>query len=275
MIDIHTHPIGLTNQQEYDFFIENGEIRPGALDLFMNAISDVDRAVALAVWAPKADIRVSNEFIAAVVSYAPKKLVGFASVDPNDPRAITLLDRAIFDLNLKGIKFAPIYQDFAPDYERYWPLYKRIQQLGIPIMWHQGASFMAPQGPFEYAYPSRLDRMIRDFSDIPMVIAHFGYPWSREVVALIRKHALLYTDVSVLAKRPWFLYNALVDAMEYGVLDKVFLGSDYPAFTARETVKTLRGLADMTRNTGLPSIDTESIEQIIHRDSLSVLGIKE
>jgi predicted TIM-barrel fold metal-dependent hydrolase len=235
----------------------------------------MDRAVVLAFWAPKADIRVSNEFIAAVVKQAPGKLVGFASVDPNDPRAINILDRAIFDLNLQGVKLAPIYQDFAPDNERYWPLYQRIQQLGIPIMWHQGASFMVPKGPFENAYPSRLDRMIRDFPDIPMVIAHFGYPWSRETVALIRKHALLYTDVSVLAKRPWFLYNALVDAMEYGALDKVFLGSDYPAYTARETVKTLRGLADITRNTGLPSIDPEAIENIIHRDSLSVLGIKE
>ena len=273
MIDCHMHPLGLTDYPEYSFFEETGRIRDGALDNFFQAISDVERAIVLAFWAPKSEIRVSNRFTAAVVDAAPEKLVGFASVHPYEENAVEQLDEAISGYGLKGVKLAPLYQHFDPADERVWPLYERIQRFGLPIMWHQGASFMVPEGPFEYAAPSRLDTMARAFPEIPMVIAHFGFPWSHEVVALLRKHKHLYTDVSVLAQRPWFLYNALVQVMEYGALHKVLLGSDYPAYTARETAAALRRVNDLTRGTGLPRIPEDEIERIINQDSLQLLGI--
>ena len=273
MIDCHTHPLGLQEYPEYRFFEETGRIRDGALDGFFQAISDVDRAIVLAFWAPKSGIRVSNRFTAAVVDAAPEKLVGFACVHPYEEHAAERLEAAISGYGLKGIKLAPIYQHFDPAAERVWPLYECIQHLGLPIMWHQGASFMVPEGPFEHAYPARLDKVAREFPEIPMVVAHFGYPWSHEVVALLRKHEHLYTDVSVLAQRPWFLYNALVQAMEYGALHKVLLGSDYPAYTARETAAALRSVNDLTRGTGLPRIPEDEIERIINQDSLKLLGI--
>ena len=90
---------------------------------------------------------------------------------------------------------------------------------------------------------------------------------------MLRRHPNLYTDISVLADRPWFLYNALVDALEYGAQDKILLGSDYPAFTARQTVDALRKINDFARGTSLPTVPQRVIEEIIERDSLALLNI--
>lgn len=273
MIDIHTHPCWLRDEETYSHFEASGQIPAASLEPYFEAIADVDKAVALAFWAPDSRITVSNAFVAEVVRQDPGRIVGFASVDPRSPTAIAELDDAIANLGLQGLKLAPVYQHFVPDDRAYWPLYERVQELDVPIMWHQGTSFMVPEGPLEAAPPHRLDVIARSFPQIKMVIAHFGYPWPREVVAMLRRHPNLYTDISVLADRPWFLYNALVDALEYGAQDKILLGSDYPAFTARQTVDALRKINDFARGTSLPTVPQRVIEEIIERDSLALLNI--
>jgi predicted TIM-barrel fold metal-dependent hydrolase len=273
MIDVHTHPCNLRDQATYDYFEQNGEIPQAVLESYLQAISDVDKAVVLALWAPASGIETSNALVTAVVRQDPSKLIGFASIDPKAPTATLELEKAIKERGLRGVKLAPIYQHFAPDDPGLWPLYEKIQELGVPIMWHQGTSFLMPDGPLEEARPFLLDKVARAFPELKMVIAHFGYPWPGEVIALLRKHPNVHTDISVLAGRPWFLYNALVGALEYGAVDKILLGSDYPAFTAGETVSALKHINDFARGTSLPSIPETVINEIIERDSLALLGI--
>ncbi len=273
MIDIHTHPCSLTDRSVYHHFRGSGEIPDAVLGPFWEAVRDVNRAVVLALWAPASGIEVSNEFVAAIVRQDPARLVGFASADPTSGNAIPQLEMAVRELGMRGVKLAPIYQHFAADDPRVWPVYAWIQDAGLPIMWHQGASFLAPDGPLEEALPHRLDKVARAFPRIKMVIAHFGYPWSGEVVAMLHKHRNLYTDVSVLATRPWYLYNALVAALEYGVQDKILLGSDYPALTAIYTAAALRQINKLVWGTGLPTVPEQVIEDIINCNSLAMLGI--
>ena len=80
-----------------------------------------------------------------------------------------------------------------------------------------------------------------------MVIAHLGHPWIAETLVLIRKHRHLYSDISALYYRPWQFYNALVLAMEYGVLDRLLFGTDYPFTTP---ASTHRGPAPRERHGG-------------------------
>jgi len=273
MIDIHTHPCSVTKREIYQRFAATGEIDEEYLQPYWEAVRDVDKAVALALWAPASGIQVNNEFVAAVVARNPHKIVGFASLDPLAQDAVSQLDRAVDELKLCGVKLSPIYQHFAPDDRRIWPLYSRIQELGLPIMWHQGATYLAKKGPIEEARPIRLDKVASSFPRIKMILAHFGYPWAGEAVAMLRKHENLYTDVSVLSMRPWFLYNAMIAALEYGAEDKVLLGSDYPAATARQTVQALCDVNRLVEGTGMPRVPSSVIESIIDRDSLAALGI--
>jgi predicted TIM-barrel fold metal-dependent hydrolase len=83
----------------------------------------------------------------------------------------------------------------------------------------------------------------------------------------------MYADISALYYRPWQFYNALVAAMEYGVLDRLLFGSDYPFTTPASTIEALRKVNAMVEGASLPRIPESAIEGIITRDSLDLLGI--
>jgi uncharacterized protein len=104
-----------------------------------------------------------------------------------------------------------------------------------------------------------------------MIIAHMGHPWEADTIALIRKQPNFYSDVSALTPRPYRLYNDLVLAMEYGVLDKLLFGSDYPVITPSQTIEGLKSVNNFAENTNLPKIPTDAIEAIISRNAERVL----
>jgi hypothetical protein len=61
---------------------------------------------------------------------------------------------------------------------------------------------------------------------------------------------------------------------EYGRLDKLLFGSDYPIATTEETLAGLRNVNKIVEGTNLPRIPEEEIEKIIHRDTLKLLGLE-
>jgi len=137
---------------------------------------------------------------------------------------------------------------------------------------HQGTTFCANVS-LEIANPIQLQPLALEFPKLITVIAHMGHPWIAETMVLIRKNRNMYADISALFYRPWQFYNALVTAMEYGVLDRLLLGSDYPFTTPQQTMDKLRDVNRMTENTNLPRIPEKAIEDLIHRDTLGLLGL--
>ena len=129
----------------------------------------------------------------------------------------------------------PIYQNVAPGDSRFRRIMKRAEELRIPMLIHQGTTF-CENVDLEIANPMQLQPLAIEFPKLRMVIAHMGHPWINETLVLIRKHPNLYSDISALYYRPWQFYNALVAAMEYGVLDRLLLGSDYPFTTPESTM---------------------------------------
>jgi len=235
-------------------------------------MESVDRAIILAHWGPPSIN--SNECVAHFVQEHGDKFVAFCNIDPGAPTVMSDLERAVQEWGAKGIKLGPIYQNFRPDDEQYFPVYERIEELELPIVWHQGTSFDAREGPLEWANPVMLDKIARTFPDLKMVIAHLGFPWIREVVALIRKHPNVYTDVSALGTRTWVLYNALVDAVQYGAEDKVFFGSDYPFFAPAQIRDALYEASSIPEGSNLPPLPWDVIGGILHGNCIEILGIE-
>jgi predicted TIM-barrel fold metal-dependent hydrolase len=90
---------------------------------------------------------------------------------------------------------------------------------------------------------------------------------------VVRKHPNVYGDVSGLIYRPWTFYEGLLKASEWNVLDKLLFASDYPITTPAETLHALRHVNDIVEGTRLPRVPERKIEEIIHRDSLALLGL--
>ncbi len=281
IVDVHTHPHRRSvkySQGNYDNYniedewLPDGSFKPGLVEEYVKDMAMVDKVIVLAVDCPYW-IHASNELTAAFAKCCGPKVIPFASVNPNSPTAVEDLDHAVRDLGLRGIKLAPIYQNFVPDSRAAYKLYAKISELHIPIIWHQGNSMIARFGPIEEANPIRLDKVLRDFPDIKMCFSHLGVPWAWEAVSMAHKHPQLYVDISAMMTSRWFAYNALVFAYEGGVMDKLLFGSDYPWYSPAETRDALFSLTDLPRGTGLPQIPLEALEAIVNRDAVQALGL--
>ncbi|MFB5662967.1 amidohydrolase family protein [Alteribacillus sp. HJP-4] len=229
-------------------------------------------AIVLAFDAPATGMIVPNEYVAEYTSKFLDKLFGFASVDPNKWNAPSLLEYAVKELGLKGLKLAPFYQNFYPDGKKHFPLYAKAAELNIPILWHQGTSFI-PEGFLEASRPAALDPIAREFPHLKMIIAHMGHPWIGECISVVRKNTNMYMDLSALGTRSWQYYNAMVLAKEYGVLNKILFGSDYPFFTSEETKESLYQINHLVEGTNMPRILNSEIEAIVHRNTPELLGL--
>ncbi len=216
------------------------------------------QARAVGVWVP-------NELIAEYVKQHPEKLEGWASVDPNEPGCVEQLEHAVKHLGLRGLKLGPTYQHFNAQDRKHWPLFKKCQDLGLPIMWHQGTTFPS-RARLNWAQPLQLEDIAMEFPDLKMIIAHLGHPWEEDVVVLIRKCPNVYTDISAVHYRPWRYWQAMVTAMEYGVDHKILLASDFPSGTITNVINGLRNVNAPVEGTKLPKIPIEVQDRIIHEN---------
>jgi predicted TIM-barrel fold metal-dependent hydrolase len=153
------------------------------------------------------------------------------------------------------------------------PLWEYAQRHDLPVLLHTGTTFVA-QAPIEYTLPRRLDRVAIRYPQTRIILAHLSHPYEGECAAVIRKHPNLFADVSALYYRPFQLYHGLMLVQEYGIWDKLLFGTDYPFTTVNATIEGLRGLNNMLAGTAMPRLDEKQIENLIHRDSLTLLGLK-
>jgi predicted TIM-barrel fold metal-dependent hydrolase len=124
-----------------------------------------------------------------------------------------------------------------------------------------------------FGRPALWDEVARSFPTLRLVICQLGHPWIDETLVLLGKHANVFAEISGVAGRPWQLYNALLSAMSFGVMDKLLFGSGFPWHTPAKAIEALYSVNGYSHGTPLPSIPRTQIRGIVERDSLSCLGI--
>ncbi len=278
LVDCHTHIWLADTQLTPEFCREAQLMRTEPVDLTCSpddhwaAMSGVDRVIVLAFESEHLGLHITNDFVADYCRRAPEKLVGFAAVDPHWADPVGELERARQDLGLVGLKMSPIYQGFDPRDERALRIWAAAERLGMPVLFHQGATFPR-RAPLKYAHPELLEDIALAFPKLKFWIAHFGHPWQEETIVLVRKQPNVYTDLSGLFYRPWQYYNILRLAQEYQVLHKCFFGSDFPVATPEETIAGTLRVNDILDGTALPRVDLDQLEAIIARNPLDILEI--
>jgi len=214
-----------------------------------------------------------NECLAHFANTYPDKVTAFMLLDPKARAPRDEIDR-IVDMGGKGVHLAPIYQNFKPDDEAYFPIYETLQKRRLPVIWFQGSSAESPDGPLEWANPVLLDKIARMFPELRMLIAHFGSPWFREVIALIKKHQHVYTEISALSHRTFALYTALIEAVQYGVDEKIMFGSEFPMQTPEQNRDALYETCRFGEGANLPRVPQDVVDKIMTRDVYALLGVR-
>ncbi len=246
--------------------------RPGAVspeadpETTYKAMAEVDRAIVFTLrYGDSAGIDGDDEVTIEAVKAYPDKFVGFAAVDPRRPDAMALLEKAIEDGGLKGVKFGPIYNGVSLLDPRMEPVYRYCVANNLPLTMHMGTTF-AENAPVKLGMPTDVDEIAQRYPDLKMIMAHMAHPWCEECIVIARKRENVYCEVSALFYRPWQFWNTLIAAQEYRIAerDKIFWGTDFPFSNVRESIDGLRAINDQVEGTRLPRVSTETIEAIIH-----------
>jgi uncharacterized protein len=300
IVDVHTHTPqgrpGTSAPEPKAPRTDRAPMRPDKADRswvsweeYMEAMAPVDRACVFNIAAPPpgdphpfggpaagsvlfADAAGVNDQTAAVVRAHPDKLIGFMSVHPRDPKVLEEMDRSRNDLGLRGIKLGPNYQNFDPLGEDAFRVYARAQEMGLPILFHQGTSPVR-FADLDYAHPRHMDRVATRFPELRIVLAHLAHPWQIDAIAVIRKHPNVWADMSALHYRPWSYYTSLRLATEWSVLHKLLFGSDFPVATPQETIDAIPHINDILEGTKLPPVPVDDLLAVLERDALGALGL--
>jgi len=213
----------------------------------------IDKTVLLALDAALAfpshiSMRDYNDYVAEIVQRYPKRIIGFAGIDPRRGKeALVELDRCV-DKGLSGLKLWTL-TGFYPDDEQFYPLYERVAELGLPVLVHTGTG---PPGTYlKFNRPVYVDKAAVDFPENTFIMAHLGMPWVDEAIAIVIKNPNVYVDISqwqVFSKTPFVLCQALTQLkMGCGGMNRVLFGSDWPLLTPllsqKEWVETIKQLS--------------------------------
>ena len=155
IVDVHTH-LPTHNAAVPDDEVElDTAMRPGrqvrltiSANDYLDAMAPVDAAFAFGIAPRPGDDTVQvlrnrgnvNDAAAALAARAPDKIIGFMSVHPDEPDVMDEIERSVRDLRLRGMKLGPNYQGFDPVGANAFRVYEKAQELGLPIVFHQGTS---------------------------------------------------------------------------------------------------------------------------------------
>lgn len=276
IVDVHSHNLlpehwgdEHTTNWEPTYGAPYPTVTPEIFDAAMGA-AGVDVAVVFGLAASRAGVHTPNSYVADFCAKAQTPTIAFTALDPLDDDWRDQLDEA-HELGFKGVKLYPVLSLFDPLAEEFQEFYRVVTKRGMVLLWHLGAT-PSPQGRLALSQPLMIEEVARRHPDIKQVMAHMGHPWQRDANVVLRKHRNVFADVSASWARPMDGFLALVNAQEWGTVDKLLFGSDYPLWTPAHALEKFRELATLRAGT-LPHVLEETVESIIHRDTLGLLGL--
>lgn len=198
--------------------------------------------------------RVPNEFVARIADKFPDRIIGFASVDPHKRSSVHDLECAVNDLKLRGLKLHPQAQAFEPNDRTYYPLYAKCVELDIPVTFHTGSTYWGAglEGggglKLRFSNPILLDDVAADFPALKLIMAHPGWPWQDEQLAVAMHKENAFIDLS--GWSPKYFQPLLVTYMTKMIPHKFLFGTDYSMLSPSrwlQDFETLPVSADVRR----------------------------
>ncbi len=187
----------------------------------------------------------SNELVAGVVKRFPGRFVGFGSVDPHRPDAAERV-RRLPDLGLLGLKFHPTIQAFDPSSDEAMHIFEAAAHAGLAVITHTGTSGLGAGCPgglglrIDLARPILLDRAAAAFPEMPIVLAHAGWPWHLEALAMALHKTNVFIDISGWRYR--YLPPEVMRDMKGRLSGQFLFGTDIPMFSPADLLKEFSAL---------------------------------
>jgi len=169
---------------------------------------------------------VPNSDVQAIVAAHPQRFIGAASIDPTSRKGACETISAAVQAGFKLINIEPgsYPVPMYADDRRLYPIYAHCEDLGVPVIMMVGGT----AGPdLSYSDPIRTDRVLADFPQLKVIVAHGGWPWVTEIlhIAFRRTNMYLSPDMYFSRMPGWEEY---VKAADTFLADRMLYASSFP-----------------------------------------------
>jgi uncharacterized protein len=222
--------------------------RPTTVDELIATYEELDLGGVLLGWdAERATGRapLENEWLAEICARSEHRFVGFGSVDPLRPDALHRLAR-FPELGLRGVKLHPTLQAFDPSDAALVPFFDAIAELNLIVLTHAGTSGVGAGEPggqglrIDLARPLLYDPIAARHPQLRIVLAHVGWPWHLESLAMALHKTNVYLDISGWKYR--YLPDDVRREMSRRLSGQFCFGTDFPMFDPAEMLVEFEAL---------------------------------
>ena len=273
LVDAHLHPAKLStlkmSVQEWaagfnamdGIYDDDGRVIPEAFDAYLEA-EGVDVAIMFCEYSPATTGIQPIEDLLPISAANPARLRFLANVNPHlhDP-LVAEVDRQLA-LGAVALKLHPVHARFAPNDAVLWPVYARLEQAGLPAVFHCGTSVF-PGAVNRYADPALIDEVAGAFPDLKIVLAHGGRGWWYDAAAFITQmRANVWIELGGLPPKKLPQYYRNFDLGRLG--HKFIFATDWPGVPG--IARNAAAVADL-------GFDRDTLERIFWRNAFDVYAL--
>jgi predicted TIM-barrel fold metal-dependent hydrolase len=202
------------------------------------------------------------EDLLPIAAANPARLRFLANVNPHlhEP-LVAEVDRQLA-LGAVALKLHPVHARFSPNDAVLWPVYGRMQDAGLPVVFHCGTSVF-PGAVNRYADPGLVDEVAGAFPELTIVLAHGGRGWWYDAAAFVAQmRPNVWIELSGLPpkKLPQYYRN-----FDLGRLGRKFIfATDWPGIPG--IARNAAAIADL-------GFDRDTLELIFWRNAFRVYAL--
>ena len=206
-----------------------------------------------------------NEWLAEICVRSGGRFVGFGSVDPLRPDALDRVAR-FPELGLRGVKLHPTLQAFDPSDDALLGFFDGVAELGLIVLTHAGTSGVGAGEPggqglrIDLARPLLFDAIAARHPRTPIVLAHVGWPWHLEALAMALHKSNVFLDISGWKYR--YLPDDVRREMARRLSRQFCFGTDFPMFDPAEMLVEFDGL----------ELPEETARRVLHDNAAELLA---
>lgn len=149
---------------------------------------------------------------------------------------------------IHALKFYPGYEYFYPYDKVLRPYLKLLAEFRRPAIFHSGDTYSRVHvAKLRFAHPLHIDELATEMPELPIVIAHVGYPWVIDAGEVVYKNKNVHVDCS------GFVYGTFkpehrvhfADVIRdfvrvAGSQDRILFGTDWPISDQASYVSTAK-----------------------------------
>lgn len=201
--------------------------------------------------------------VASIVARHPKRLLGFAGIEPMGRRKTIEAIEAAMTSGMKGVVLEPGLATLPMhlDDPRMYPIYAHCEDHDIPVLFMAGGN----AGPdCTFTAPEHIDRVARDFPDLRIISGHGNWPWAAQMIHVCYRRPNIWLSPDM------YLFGGMPGAADYVsaangfMADRFLFATAYPLLPFQDSLDAFVRLG----------VREAVLDRVLYRNAARLLGLE-